>query len=76
MIFKPGAAARLGGNVWADGVAPTLLAEFSDNIPALCLENHPQDSRVNYAKDNIVQTLSAQMGTGGGQCSIDYGEKG
>lgn len=30
------------------------------------LENHPQDSRVTFAKDNIVPTLTGQMGTGGG----------
>lgn len=70
LIFKPGAVSRLGGNVWSDGIAPTLTAEFSDNIPALCLENHPQDSRVDYAKDNVVQTLSAKMGTGGGNVPL------
>lgn len=31
------------------------------------LENHPADSRVTICKDNIVQTLSSRMGTGGGQ---------
>ena len=30
------------------------------------LENHPQDSRVTFAKDNVVPTLTGQMGTGGG----------
>jgi hypothetical protein len=30
------------------------------------IENHPQDSRVKYRKDGVVQTLSSQMGTGGG----------
>lgn len=29
------------------------------------LENHPQDSRVTFAKGNIVPTLTGQMGTGG-----------
>ena len=29
------------------------------------LENHPQDSRVNFAKDNIVPTLTGTMGMGG-----------
>ena len=30
------------------------------------LENHPNDSRVKIKEDNIVQTLSSRMGTGGG----------
>lgn len=30
------------------------------------IENHPNDSRVKYREDNIFQTLSSRMGTGGG----------
>ena len=30
------------------------------------LENHPADSRMKISKDNVVQTLSSRMGTGGG----------
>ncbi len=37
---------------------------------SVVLENHPQDSRVTFAKDNIVPTLTGQMGTGGGQHAI------
>ena len=33
---------------------------------AVCIENHPADSRVRIADDGIVQTLSSRMGTGGG----------
>lgn len=33
---------------------------------AIAIENHPNDSRVKYSKDNIVQALSGRMGTGGG----------
>lgn len=33
---------------------------------AVCIENHPADSRVKIAKDGKVQTLSSRMGTGGG----------
>ena len=29
------------------------------------LENHPADSRVRIAEDNVFQTLSSRMGTGG-----------
>lgn len=32
----------------------------------MVLENHPNDSRVKLRHDNIVQTLSSRMGTGGG----------
>lgn len=32
----------------------------------VALENHPADSRVKISEDNIVQTLSSRMGTGGG----------
>lgn len=37
----------------------------------LAVENHPQDSRVKINEDGVVQTLSGQMGTGGGECSSD-----
>jgi hypothetical protein len=30
------------------------------------IENYPNDSRVKYREDNIFQTLSSMMGTGGG----------
>lgn len=32
---------------------------------AILIENHPQDSRVNINPSGVVQTLPAQMGTGG-----------
>lgn len=34
--------------------------------PTIVLENHPNDSRVKICEDNIFQTLSSRMGTGGG----------
>ena len=37
---------------------------------SVVLENHPQDSRVTFAKDNIVPTLTGRMGTGGGQHAL------
>jgi site-specific DNA-cytosine methylase len=33
---------------------------------AVCVENHPNDSRVKISEDGKVQTLSSRMGTGGG----------
>lgn len=32
----------------------------------LCIENHPNDSRVKIREDGVVQTLDARMGLGGG----------
>ena len=37
-----------------------------ENISFRILENHPADSRVKYCEDNVFQTLSSRMGTGGG----------
>ena len=34
------------------------------------LEHHPNDSRLKIAPDDICQTLSQRMGTGGGQRTI------
>lgn len=34
------------------------------------MENHPQDSHVDISKDGVVQTLSARMGTGGGNVPL------
>ena len=48
------------------GVAATLKARDYKEPQAVVLENHPADSRLTISKDNIVQTLSSRMGTGGG----------
>lgn len=37
---------------------------------AIMLESHPQDCRVGLAKDNIAQTLTEAMGTGGGNVPL------
>jgi DNA (cytosine-5)-methyltransferase 1 len=37
-----------------------------DNFNAvIVIENHPADSRVKISEDNVIQTLSSRMGTGG-----------
>ena len=36
----------------------------------LAVENHPQDSRVKINEDGVVQSLSGQMGTGGGKVPL------
>lgn len=47
-----------------------LAIVCEDKESAIVLENHPSDSRVKYSKDNIVQTLSSRMGTGGGNVPL------
>lgn len=37
-----------------------------ENVSFRILENHPNDSRVKIREDNVFQTLSSRMGTGGG----------
>ena len=65
-VFCPGEVSRIGERFyWENEPAPTLRAEAGDNRPAILLENHPADSRVKISDDNVVQTLSARMGTGG-----------
>ena len=39
---------------------------IKENVSYKVLENHPADSRVKICEDNIFQTLSSRMGTGGG----------
>ena len=36
-----------------------------ENVLYKVLENHPADSRLKICEDNIFQTLSSRMGTGG-----------
>ena len=36
-----------------------------ENVSFRILENHPNDSRIKISKDNVFQTLSGRMGTGG-----------
>ena len=69
VCFEPGIARRDGSmNRFVDDKCVTLRANMGDNQPAVCfsVENHPMDSRVTIQDDGIVQTLSARMGTGGG----------
>ena len=44
--------------------------EKSDECQFIVIENHPADSRVGICKDGKVQTLTARMGTGGGNVPI------
>lgn len=57
-------SAQARGIGYGEETSPTLRA---GTVPAaLALENHPADSRVKLSEDNMVQTLTSRMGTGGG----------
>ena len=45
------------------------------NVSFRILENHPNDSRVKFREDNVFQTLSSRMGTGGGNIPMVMEEK-
>ena len=52
-----------------DDTSATLQTKYhfgGGGDAALVIENHPDDSRVDFAKDNVVPTLTARIGTGGG----------
>lgn len=63
--FSYKAGSKANGIGYEDDMSPTLSAQRHD-ASVLVIENHPQDSRVKLSEDNIVQTLSRKMGTGGG----------
>ena len=47
-------------------LAPTLRENMGDNqASVIVLEHHPNDSRLRIAEDDVCQTLSKRMGTGG-----------
>lgn len=52
---------------YEESKCPTLL---SSQKMAVLIDNHPADSRVTLAKDGVCQTLSARMGTGGGNVPL------
>ena len=58
-------------NYFEDDVSSTLVTRYhygqggDGALVVYVIENHPADSRVTLCKDNIVQTLSSRMGTGG-----------
>lgn len=43
----------------------SLSAEHGTHQQTYVLENHPNDSRLKVSNDNVFQTLSGRMGTGG-----------
>lgn len=61
-----------GGVMNVSDIPSTLRAQMKHHEPIICyaIENHPADSRITLTTDGIVQTLSARMGTGGGNTPI------
>ena len=56
------------GQGWEETQINDTLNIFDNaetRTPTLILENHPADSRVRIREDNVFQTLSSRMGTGG-----------
>jgi len=47
----------------------------ADNLPIICLENHPGDSRITINDDSKVNTLTSRMGTGGGNVPLIMADK-
>ena len=64
LAFEPGIASRKGGHVWEE-VASTLRADMGDNRTCVALDFNPTDSRIKIKKDDVCQTLTSRMGTGG-----------
>lgn len=57
------------GQGWEEAKVNDTLNVFDNSetrTPTLVLENHPADSRVKISKNNVFETLSSRMGTGGG----------
>lgn len=57
-----------GGQGWEESAVNDTLNVYDNSemrTPTLILENHPHDSRVKIREDNVFQTLSSRMGTGG-----------
>ncbi len=61
-------SAKARGIGYEEETAPTLRA---GTVPAaVALESHPADSRVKLSGDNMCQTLTSRMGTGGGNIPL------
>ena len=45
------------------GLTPMVVEECS--IAPVCLDNHPNDSRITIRQDGIAQSLTSRCGTGG-----------
>ena len=68
--FNQGINAQYDFEVSEEGVVSTVVARGPCGVcydqQAVCIENHPADSRVRIMDDGTCQTLTGRMGTGGG----------
>ncbi|MEG1195126.1 MAG: DNA cytosine methyltransferase [Clostridia bacterium] len=72
LAFEPGIASRKGGHVWEE-VTSTLRADMGDNQTCVALDFNPTDSRIKIKDEDICQTLTNRMGTGGNQVPLVFG---
>lgn len=68
--FSSKMGSKAGGIGYEVDRAPTLSADRNDASVVYAVENHPADSRIKISDDNVVQTLSSRMGTGGGNVPL------
>lgn len=55
----------------SEDVASTLRANTKHHEPiVLILEHHPNDSRIKIKDDDVCQSLTQRMGTGGGNVPL------
>ena len=59
-----GAGFKVGGAMY------TLNTIEVHSVAYIVLEHHPSDSRIRVVDDDICQSLSARMGTGGGNVPL------
>ena len=54
-------------------ITSTLRSQSKHHEPiVLILDHHPNDSRIKIKDDDICQSLTSRMGTGGGQCTAHF----
>lgn len=67
IVFAPGPMVRLGGNIWENGVVPTLRAEAKrgDAEPHILVIDGTRVDDVRVYDDGLTPCLKNRMGTGG-----------
>ncbi len=70
-LFQPVISIDRYNQECGEEVAPTLKSiNGGDDIHAVMVENHPNDSRVDIDESGTCQTLTQRMGTGGGNVPL------
>lgn len=71
IVFAPGPMVRLGGNIWDNGVVPTLRAEAKrgDAEPHVLIIDGRRTGDVRVTTEPVY-TLEARMGTGGNNVPV------